>query len=340
MEKSNNQEKRNNYKVLDGLKIFFYVLVINLLASIVYTVLLSIISIFYKGTYQELVATPFAQYIGLLIIPIAFFVAFLVFNKNNRINPKTALMPTKKFSVWSVFIVIALVGVTIVAFMPIINMILSALANLGLNTDGGSLYPMNTPARIILGFVAYALLPAFAEELLFRGIIFKGFSRSATPRTVVLFTALMFCLMHGGIQQTLYQFILGLMLGLIMYYTGNIILPMLFHFLNNFMVVLLEITGAYNSFLNGFKQNFVGYIIAFALACAGVGLIVLLLWALKKVNKSDGEHMIVEGGNIIIEEENKKLGFKEFVLSFDFNEKFYFYTSIIIALIIWCMNSF
>ena len=300
MEKSNNQEKRNNYKVLDGLKIFFYVLVINLLASIVYTVLLSIISIFYKGTYQELVATPFAQYIGLLIIPIAFFVAF----------------------------------------MPIINMILSALANLGLNTDGGSLYPMDTPARIILGFVAYALLPAFAEELLFRGIIFKGFSRSATPRTVVLFTALMFCLMHGGIQQTLYQFILGLMLGLIMYYTGNIILPMLFHFLNNFMVVLLEITGAYNSFLNGFKQNFVGYIIAFALACAGVGLIVLLLWALKKVNKSDGEHMIVEGGNIIIEEENKKLGFKEFVLSFDFNEKFYFYTSIIIALIIWCMNSF
>jgi len=333
-------EKRNNYKVLDGLKIFLYVLIINLLAGLIYAVILAIISIFYKGTYQELAATPFAQYIALLIIPISFFVAFLLYNKTNRINVKTALMPTKKFNVWSIFIVIALVCVTIVAFMPIINMILSALANLGLKTDGGSLFPMDTPLRIILGFLAYSVLPAFAEELLFRGIIFKGFSRSATPKTVVLFTALMFCLMHGGIQQTLYQFILGLLLGLIMYYTGNIILPMLFHFLNNFVVVLLEITGAYNSFLNGFKQNFVGYIIALALACAGVGLILLLLWALKKVNKTDGEHMIVEGGNIIIEEENKKLGFKEFVLSFDFNEKFYFFTGIIFALVIWIKNSF
>lgn len=337
-----NKEKRNNYRVIDGLRTFFYVLAINILASIFYSIIVFVINIFYKGTYNDLVNSPFIYYIGLLIIPVSFLVSFYVFNKTNKINVKNAIAPTKKFNIWSLFIVIALVGLMIVGFMPIINMLLSVLENAGMNMGSDAMYPMDSWIRIILGFFAYAVLPAVAEELLFRGIIFRGLSRRATSFCAVLVSALMFCLMHGGIQQTIYQFILGLLLGFVALYTGNIVFPMIMHFLNNFMVVLLQLVNGYNSFLGGFKHSFVGYLCAIGIALGASALIVLFVWLLKKINCKDekDEQYLVEGENIIIEEKTKKLGFKDFILSFDFNEKFYFYASVLVGLIIWIFNSF
>lgn len=346
MEKfDNNLEKnniRNNYTVLDGVRVFFYVLAINILASVFYMILMSIVNIFYAGSYADLIKTPFASYVALIIIPISFFVVFLVYNKTNHINTKQAIAPTKKFSVWSLVITVGLVGVTIVGFMPIINMIITAFSNAGIgNFESSTMYQMDTWWRIGLGFVAYALMPAIAEELLFRGIMLKGFSRRASGVASVLLSGLMFCLMHGSIQQTFYQLILGIMLGFVAYYTGNILFSMLFHFLNNAIVVLLELVGGYNSFLGGFNQNFGGYMFAIAIAVMATIVAVVLVWLLKKVNRhSDTEDIVVEGDTIVVEQQDKKMRFKEFVLSFDFNEKFYFYSSIIVGLIIWICNSF
>lgn len=333
---------RNNYNVLDGVRTFFYVLAINILASVFYMILMSVINIFYKGSYADLIKTPFACYVALLIVPLSFFGVFLVYNKVNHINAKSAVASTKKFNVWSLVITFALVGITIVGFMPIINMILTAFTNAGIgNLNSNPMFPMNTWWRIILGFVAYAVLPAIAEELLFRGIMLRGFSRRASGVASVMLSAVMFCLMHGSLQQTFYQLILGVMLGFVAYYTGNILFSMIFHFLNNAIVVLLELVGGYNSFLNGFSQNFGGYMFAIAIAVMATIVAVLFIWLLKKINKhSETEDVVVEGDTIIVEQQDKKLGFKEFVLSFDFNEKFYFYSSLIVGLIIWICNSF
>lgn len=341
MEREINKEKRNNYIVLDALKMFFYVLVINLLVSVAYTVFMFVISIFYSGTYRELLGTPFAFYVGIIIIPIAFMLCFWSYNKVNGVNPKTAVAPSKKFNWLSLVIVVALCGLLVVGFMPIISMILNVFDSIGLNASGGQIYSMDTPLRVVLGLFAYSLLPAFAEELLFRGVIFKGLSRKAKPVTAIMLSALMFCLMHGGIQQTLYQFLLGVALGYIMYHTGNIIFPMIFHFLNNLVVVILELTGGFNSFLGGFEQNVGGYFLALAIAVVATAVIVLLFWLLRKINKTEeSDAIVVEGDNIIIDDKDKKMEGKTFVSSFDINEKFYFYSGMIIAIIIWISNSF
>lgn len=340
MENNLNKEKRNNYKVLDALKVFFYVLVINLLISLAYSFFMLIISFFYKGTFKELLNTPFAFYVAIIVTPLAFIGCFLAYNKFNNINTHNAIAPTKKFNWLSLVIVIVISGLVIVGFMPIISMVLNALEKLGLNTSGGNVYNMDSPIRIILGLFAYAVLPAFAEELLFRGIIFKGLSRKAKPIASVLLSSLMFCLMHGGIQQTFYQFLLGVILALIMYYTGNIVFSMIFHFVNNLVVVILELTGGFNSFLSGFSQTFGGYMAGIGVAIGVSAVVVLLLWLLKKLNKNESDQFIVEGGNIIIDDKDEKLDTGNFVSSFDLNEKFYFYSSMVIAIIIWITNSF
>lgn len=330
----NNNSKQNNYKVLDGLRIFFYVIIINILASIVYTLIVLLLSLFYKGGYKEFASTPFAMYLGVIIIPITFFALFFIFNKINKINVKNALAPTKRFNAWSIAIVFGLC-VAIAGFMPLINMLLSAL-----NVGDSAVFPMNNWFTIILGLIGYALLPAVAEELLFRGIMLKGFSRRGTAITAVTITSLMFCLMHGGIQQTFYQVILGFVLGFVAYYTGNILFSVILHFLNNVMVVVFELAGCYNSFLGGFKPTFGGYMAAIGIAVAAAGLIVLLIWALKKINNSgELQDISFEGDTIIIEENTKKMSISDFVMSFDFNEKFYFYSGVIVALIIWLSNS-
>ena len=61
--------------------------------------------------------------------------------------------------------------------------------------------------------VIYTCLVApFMEELLFRGVLLRK-ARRFGDRTAVVFTAVMFGLMHGNLNQFLYAVVIGLVLG-------------------------------------------------------------------------------------------------------------------------------
>ena len=95
---------------------------------------------------------------------------------------------------------------------------------------------LNTLSNTLISIVLWALLPAICEELLFRGIIFKGLTQKFKPLSAILLGGTMFMLMHGSLQQTVYQLVLGVVLCIVYYYTQNIFYPMLLHFLNNAIV--------------------------------------------------------------------------------------------------------
>lgn len=108
------------------------------------------------------------------------------------------------------------------------------LTALGLPLTGAT--PMPTVAGAIL---LDALLPALCEELLCRGAIFSAL-RPMGRRTAVLGSALLFGLMHGSLAQLPYALVAGIALALLYEFSGSLLLPMLFHFGNNLLSLLVH----------------------------------------------------------------------------------------------------
>ncbi len=87
----------------------------------------------------------------------------------------------------------------------------------------------------IIGFMA-----ALSEELFFRGMVQKHFmSLSKNPHPAIWFTAIAFSLLHGQFFGFIPRMLLGALLGYVFYYTKNLVFPILGHFLNNGIQVVM-----------------------------------------------------------------------------------------------------
>lgn len=84
-----------------------------------------------------------------------------------------------------------------------------------------------------IGILALVVFAPIAEELLFRGIILRGFLKNYKPATAVIVTAVMFGVFHLNIPQGITATILGMALGFIFLKTGSLWVCMFFHALNN-----------------------------------------------------------------------------------------------------------
>lgn len=88
-----------------------------------------------------------------------------------------------------------------------------------------------------------ALMPGFAEELLFRGCVMNSLRPYGTRRAILL-SALLFGMMHGILQSFPVHFIMGVVLGLLYFYTGSLHAPILYHLLHNALTVLMSLVSA------------------------------------------------------------------------------------------------
>ena len=84
------------------------------------------------------------------------------------------------------------------------------------------------------------LQPAIVEELFFRGVVFGWLCHAVGPGSAAFATASMFAAAHtGGLASFPVLFLIGAGMAWIRWKTGRLILPMLLHFLHNFIVGLL-----------------------------------------------------------------------------------------------------
>ncbi len=81
------------------------------------------------------------------------------------------------------------------------------------------------------------LAPALCEETFFRGIVLRGMARSFSPWRSLLYTSLLFSVMHNKVVQVGLMIFLGFYFGLVVWLTGSIWAGILAHALNNFAVV-------------------------------------------------------------------------------------------------------
>lgn len=91
--------------------------------------------------------------------------------------------------------------------------------------------------QVVLMLFTTAVVPAFVEEFLFRGLVLSNLLPYG--RTTAIFaSALLFGVMHQNVEQLLYATVAGLVLGYLYVKTRSIWVCVLLHFVNNFTSVL------------------------------------------------------------------------------------------------------
>ncbi len=93
---------------------------------------------------------------------------------------------------------------------------------------------MKSILDLLYAIIAVALVPAIVEELFFRASLQKILiDWSGKPYIAIVVTAILFSAFHFSYFGFLSRMSLGIVLGLIYYFTKSIWLPMVMHFINN-----------------------------------------------------------------------------------------------------------
>jgi uncharacterized protein len=139
---------------------------------------------------------------------------------------------------------------------------------------------MNSPGEMIYNLFIVALLPALGEELLFRGLIQKLFRQLTNNIHIAIFlTAILFSAIHMQFYGFLPRMMLGVLFGYMLYWTGNLWVPVIAHLVNNGAAVIFAYIASKQKM--PFNQDTIGtgegeILIALISLLAVCGLVMLL----------------------------------------------------------------
>jgi len=98
---------------------------------------------------------------------------------------------------------------------------------------------------LLINILMIAILPAIGEEFFFRGVLQRLFSEWFKNAHIAIFlTAFIFSAFHLQFYGFLPRFMLGLFLGYLFYWSGTLWLPIIIHFINNGIAVVVAFLAA------------------------------------------------------------------------------------------------
>lgn len=97
---------------------------------------------------------------------------------------------------------------------------------------------MATQKSFAMAIISIGIMPAFMEELFFRGLILDGLKNNYSTRKAIVVSALLFGIIHLNPWQFLTAFIIGLFSAWIYISTNSILLSIYIHLFNNVLVVI------------------------------------------------------------------------------------------------------
>ncbi|MBR6778727.1 MAG: CPBP family intramembrane metalloprotease [Clostridia bacterium] len=204
-------------------------------ASVVFFTIFGLIicSIFKIETtqFELFLNQSYGYLLGVLAMDAGLLLTFLFINKNK--DNKIISKPNTKRILLYTLIAVA----SFFCLYPLIVCIDSLLIKLNIPLNSIP-YTLDTKGYFI-SIVSLVILPAVCEELLFRGLIFKGLKKHGKAFAIMI-TSVMFAIFHMSISQTVYPILFGLLLSVIMFYENNILYTILVHLINNFLSLTLS----------------------------------------------------------------------------------------------------
>lgn len=158
-----------------------------------------------------------------------------------------------------VFIAMATFGIALnnfIAMTPLVQ-ISTGFQNANKSFFGG---------EVLLTILASCVVVPIAEELLFRSVVLKRCSVMIGERLGIVFSALLFGVIHVNIVQFLYATILGLLLAVFACKTKRVWVVVLGHAAANLMAILRTETGLFNY---AYKADWAGIVFSLCMVVIG-----------------------------------------------------------------------
>lgn len=207
---------------------------------------------FLPDKWSSLIFTVIIQVFIMFLIPLLLYTWF---NHTKSVKKSFAEVSIKPIKM-NVVVLSLLLGIA--AFF--INLVVSSMFN-GIITFFGYEIPTTSSSgaesifsptvQFLLDVLTVAVLPAFCEEFLHRGMLLHQLEKIGYKKAIVI-SALMFGLIHFNINQISYAFVLGLLMALVTVTSKTLIPAIIIHFTNNFLSVYLSAAKENGWFLSNF----------------------------------------------------------------------------------------
>lgn len=345
---------KNKFTLKDSGLAFVLSLVAALCASIILSAIITSVS---AGTGQpsEVVSTyDSIVYINMFLSEAIFLAAFLavIFIRRKKNVVKTTRLTFKLD--YKILLGVIIIGI-ITMFASInmtglFNYVFSLISPIGLSSTLG--ISMTNFGEFLIVALLLAVLPAICEELVFRGIIYNGLRDKFNVKWATALSAIMFALIHLSIYKTFYQLILGVVLALIAYYTGTIFYGIIFHFINNFTIVLVNYISPTKAIFEFATWGVKEILLSIGIFIVGALAVVFFFMILKNYTKKHKNYFNLEKTDKALEtlEENASFDPNDTALS-DYDKKLLnseakieglgvFLCGIIVAVVLWSICSF
>ena len=122
-------------------------------------------------------------------------------------------------------------------------------------------------AGLLVEIIGLGLITPVAEELMFRGILYKRFHERQSFWYAAVWSALLFSLVHSSTTQMIYTFLLGVLLSYLYEKFGSLRAPVLLHILLNTGSVIFTELGVFR-WLAGNPMRMAGAVIMGAFICS------------------------------------------------------------------------
>ncbi len=288
--------KRNYYTALDASKVFLYVLLLPLLFSLVFAYIgygiASLAGIeFLEG--ENFLTALYENHLWFtipycLISQITFISVFFVYNSKKAISFSAVKLKTRKISAVTTLLS-ALFGIVfVVGLYALIEGCFGELFRLGGLESSVTPIPLDNFWWYLLNILLFAIIPAFCEEIIFRGVVQNGLRREFGKIFAIFISALLFALVHQNITQFIYPFIMGVVFSVVVECTGNLFYAMIMHLFNNITSLTIQYLLNIGALTLPTEITAVYVVVALVLALVTAGLFLLFyFFYLRKIKKEE-----------------------------------------------------
>lgn len=243
--KDNNINKVNNVNSVNDVNIVYFIT--TLIAILGFNAILCIISavaygigilgvdsevIINKGIdilSNKMIAMLLSQI--LIVLPLCVF----LYNRKKYVQK---ILGFNKINIVTLF-ALALFTYAMIPVMSFVNILSMMFVK---NQISDTIYEIVEKWPLVLGIIVVAVLPAFVEELLFRGALYNA-HRKIDIKMACLINGFLFGLLHGNFNQFAYAFIMGCVFAVVVEITDSVISTIWCHFIINANSLLMAYVG-------------------------------------------------------------------------------------------------
>ena len=169
--------------------------------------------------YLETGVKMAAMFLGALSV-------FFYYKKENEYEKIGETIPQEKKISCGMVLLLVSAGVLVSLTLNYIFLILGIIQN---SENYQQVAEKQFALPLWLAVLFYGVLSPFAEEIVFRGILYRNLRRNAAQVMAILGSSIVFGVFHGNIVQMIYGTIMGVIMALVYERFRNLLAPILFH---------------------------------------------------------------------------------------------------------------